>query len=244
MSQLVVSLILTTLCLRPAAANEVQYVVYVDELGTAFYLSSHKAAGCINNPWAGAGYYCKLTYTAKAGVNGGVPTITFRGLAQAYDVNAGDILMIEAGSGPQVKSDVIRFPTYRTDPQGRDRANSLLFYSAPDDKDTDHSIDKPLPSTSTPLIMPEVDLGSIVPPSLNGYPGAALNIPLRGKGIYYTAAPKAVGGTPEYTGLIGYIFVSDIPEPSTVSLMLLSFVVLCWCTERRQRQLRLGSRSR
>jgi hypothetical protein len=214
-------------------AGVIEDLIYVNETGTAFYISNSET-NCRNLRNIGRAYMCDL----HVDTTGGVSTVNFFGnLARTYGVNPGNILVNESDkSGP---SDLIQFSGSVDDGHNRKLADTIKFYSLGDDKDTDKSIDTTDKSifnvktdgscqlfftTGKTCSIEEADL-SAESDTVNGTDlefdgkseykqkdGTIITLPslVGASGIAFTSVKDRIGGLPNYPDrVLRYVFVSD-----------------------------------
>jgi len=147
--------ILGSLSCCTAAAGDVHFVIYVDEMvgqGHAFYIAEDQSGGtanCPKNP-DGFGFRCSLDYH----LDKGVPTVFYQPGPKGQvgrEVTLGEVLLTEElpEFHNDVRSDLLRFVNGGHGLNGG--ADRLEFYSLPDDTD---------PSGITDLTLPPLDPNS------------------------------------------------------------------------------------
>lgn len=231
-------LILAFLGALNAVAADFQDIVYVNENGTAFYISV-SPSDCDKDPdYKGAGYKCFLKVD-KDDLARGVIKATFNGkkaLVPAYYVTPGTILG-EEPKGSKDPPDLISFPSAGNDKNDKPLgADSVLFYDITDKNPFTGKADK---------MMPEMDLSGEVNDTVDAGATMLGALVTGQEGYAFTASNKQIGGLPTYSNrFIRYIFVSDtvpsnsgagdgLPEPRL--LLPLGVLVVAWFTRRNHR---------
>jgi hypothetical protein len=149
-----------------------------------------------------------LSVDPVSGLTGLFYDVGFLAASLGFSVTPGDVVLSEPGVLPP--SDLIRF----TNTGGQ---QGLFFFSLQDDLSPPDLADVP----QLPLFFEVVTFAETGPEGQNG--------------LFYVPAPQGPGDIPEAAGLVGYNFISDVPEPSTMALACFAAAGLVVTVLRRRR---------
>jgi hypothetical protein len=135
---------------------------------------------------------------------GGLPAALTYGLLSPPGLTAGDLLIVEPGLNGQI-SDIIRFNPAETI---AGTTGALVFYS--DNLDgADALADTGFPAALYDNNIARVEVGG------EGQPN----------GLTYTPTPGQPGFVTGSAGPVTYVFQSDVPEPSSLALVLMPLAI-------------------
>jgi hypothetical protein len=149
-----------------------------------------------------------LSVDPVSGLTGLFYDVEFLAASLGFSVTPGDVVLSEPGALPP--SDLIRFTNTGVQ-QG------LFFFSLQDDLSPPDLADVP----QLPLFSEVVTFAETGPEGQNGF--------------FYVPAPQGPGDIPQAQGLVGYNFISDVPEPSTMALACFAAAGLAVASLRRRR---------